>query len=724
MTSPVNPSGIISQEYQGIGVPEESIGSILQRGGEELAITKIPGRFTVRLIAKTPQSKSPEPGSGASFTPVISEGESLQNLPIHIQDTSLVPPELQEVQVKDTELDEAMELARKSDQIAFASHVYQADNNPGMVLYLTNQITIQFGENVEQSTRNAITSSKGLTWIKPVDGIPNTFVYEVNNQAEENPIKIANRLTWNPEVLVAEPNIVVKSQKYYQPNDPLYYRQWYLHNTGDADIAPDSHISVEPAWDITRGIRSVVVAITDDAIDLNHPDFQGLGKIVAPIDLKSQNRLPLPQAPSDNHGTACAGLAIAEENGKGIVGVAPGCALMPVRTTGYLDDESVEKIFDWAIDRGASVISCSWGASAVYFPLSIRQRAVITKAATRGRNGRGCVVLFAAGNANRPINGTINEDGWPNNIISGRIRWLSGFAVHPDVISVSACTSLNKKAAYSNWGNGITVCAPSNNAPPGMWLQETGYIGTPPAIKTAIRGLGVFTSDRVGAAGYDQGDFTPHFGGTSAATPLVAGVAALILSVNPDLTAKEVRRIIEQTADKIVDSDPDAQLGITMGAYDANGYSQWFGYGRVNAEKAVRMAQSKQASRQQASRRVEQSNNTTLNIPDNSEKGVTSRISISNTSPMLDIQVSVDIEHQFLGDVEVRLIAPGGEEVLLQGRTLGGNKVLKKTYNLQTTPYMKELLNHSPQGTWRLVVADLSPHHTGKLKGWKLDLGL
>lgn len=741
MTS-ANPYEINDQQYQGIGVPEESLGSILQRGGEELAITKVPGRFTVRLVSTPPvggAGVSPLPGqadgltpkqpvtdSGPQFTPVVSEAENLENLPIHIEETSSVPPELQEVKVKDTELDQAMELARQSDRVAFASHVYQADNNPGMVMYLTNQITIQFSEEVEESNRNAIANSQGLRLLKSVYGVPNTFVYEVIRQAKENPIKIANRLTWNPEVLVAEPNIVVKSQKYYRPSDPLYPRQWYLHNTGGADVAPDAHISVEPAWDITRGTRSIVVAITDDAIDLNHPDFQGIGKIVAPIDLKGQNRLPSPQSPSDNHGTACAGLAIAEENGKGIVGVAPGCALMPIRTTGYLDDESVERIFDWAINNRASVISCSWGASAVSFPLSIRQQAVITKAATVGRNGRGCVVLFAAGNANRPINGTINESGWPNNVISGRVRWLSGFAVHPDVISVSACTSLNKKAAYSNWGTGITVCAPSNNAPPGMWLQETGYIGTPPAIRTALRGLGVFTTDRVGAAGYDQGDFTSHFGGTSAATPLVAGVAALVLSVNPDLSAREVRRIIEQTADKIVDPDADPQLGISMGTYDGNGYSQWFGYGRVNAEKAVKMAQSQRVSRQQVQRRVEQSNNRVLNIPDHNPhwKGVASTISVANTSPILDIQVTVDIEHQFLGDLEVRLIAPHGEEVLLQGRTLGGNKVLKTTYNLQTTPYMRELLNHSPQGTWRLVVADLAPHHTGKLNGWKLDLGL
>ncbi len=108
---------------------------------------------------------------------------------------------------------------------------------------------------------------------------------------------------------------------------------------------------------------------------------------------------------------------------------------MPIRTTGYLDDESIEQVFDWAMTKGASVISCSWGASAVYFPLSLRQRAAITRAATEGRNGKGCVIVFAAGNANRPTSGTVNESGWPNNLLQGPVKWLSGFAVHPDVIS-------------------------------------------------------------------------------------------------------------------------------------------------------------------------------------------------------------------------------------------------------------------------------------------------
>ncbi|WP_293336100.1 S8 family serine peptidase [Microcoleus sp. CAWBG58] len=573
MTQPIALSANTLQNYQGIGVPEASLPLILQRGGDELLLSKVPNRFTVRPSATASASNNWAATNQAKLNRRIAQSN------------------LEEYLVAPENLDAAMQAARASDAVVFASHVYCPANNPSTFFYLTDRITIQFGEQVNAESRNAIANAANLTIIRPVEGIPNTFVCEVTKQAIENPIKIANRLTRYPEVLVAEPNIILETQQHYTPRDPLYPKQWYLNNQGGSELVGSAQIYAEQAWDITRGARSIVIAIADDSVDLTHPDFQGQGKIVSPIDFKDGDTSPMPVAESDNHGTSCAGVAAAEENGKGTVGVAPGCAVMPIRTSGFLDDESIEKIFNWAIEKGAAVISCSWGPGAVYYPLSLRQSATITKAATKGRGGRGCVILFAAGNANRPVNGTVDEKGWPNNVLGGKTNWLAGFAVHPDVIAVSASTSLNKKAAYSNWGTSISVCAPSNNAPPGTWLPETGFIATAPEVTQYLPGLGVFASDRVGVVGYDSGDYTNSFGGTSSATPVVAGVAGLMLSANPRLTAREVRGILEQTADKIVDPDADPQLGNRLGNYDANSQrSDWFGYGKVNALKAVQAA--------------------------------------------------------------------------------------------------------------------------------------
>ncbi|MBE9051141.1 S8 family serine peptidase [Nostocales cyanobacterium LEGE 11386] len=699
MNDPVN-----SSDSPTTGVPASSWGTVLQRGGEELILEKALNCFSVRL--KNDLS-----------------AQQLSQVSWGIWQRSIPQAHLELFTVTSSQLEVAMSQARAAENVAFAGHVYTIKDNPGTFVYLNDQVTMQFASGVDSTKIEAIATEFGLVKDKAVLGLPNTFVFLVSKQATENPIKITNQLQGFPEVLVAEPNILIKSESHYRPSDTLYSQQWYLSHNGGNQLAVGSHISVEQAWDITRGVRSVVVAVVDDSFDLNHPDFQGSGKIVAPRDLKKNDFLPTPGDRETSHGTACAGLAIAEENGTGIVGVAPGCALMPIRSTGFLDDESIEEMFNWAVEKGASVISCSWGASAVYFPLSLRQRAAITRAATTGRNGKGCVILFAAGNANRPVNGTVYERNWPDNILGGNTDWLSGFSVHPDVIAIAAATSLNKKAAYSNWGTNIALCAPSNNAPPGLSFQGRGFMNTQPAIATSLHGRGILTTDQVGAAGYDPGDFTSNFGGTSSATPIVAGVAALVLSANPDLTAQQVKFILEETADKIVDSDPDPQLGLREGTYNSNGHSQWFGYGKINAARAVQAAQQLRTSVASASKQIRVGNSSQLQIPDNHPQGIKSAIAIAESSIIKDIQITVNITHDFLGDLEIYLIAPNNYRVLLQNRTLGRRTDLQTTYTMRSHPALKRLLSISARGNWQLWLIDYALQDIGKLNSWELVIG-
>ncbi len=691
----------------GAAMPESSVGQVLQRGGEEFLLEKVEDAFAVSATSRQ------------RFTQVMQQMPVAQVTPVRS------PANLMEVKVNPAQRDALMQQTRAAAGVNYASHIYHLKSNPGSLVYLTNQLTVQFGTQVTAAAIAQITSQYGLRQVKAIAAIPNTFVFETTATANENPIKIANRLMARPEVLTAEPNVVIQTQNHYHPKDVLYAKQWHLNHTGGDQLVSGSHVFAEKAWDITRGNRSVVVAIMDDSVDISHPDFQGMGKVVAPRDFKDNDFLPLPGEPDDNHGTACAGVAVAEENGMGVVGAAPGCALMPIRTTGFLDDESIEQLFDWAVQKGAAVISCSWGPSAVYFPLSLRQRAALTQAATQGRNGKGCVILFAAGNANRPTSGTINERGWPNDALSGAIQWLGGFVVHPDVITVSACTSLGKKSAYSNWGPDVSVCAPSNNAPPGIGLPETGFIATPPAVTVPTPGLGIVTTDRRGKDGYDPSDFTMDFGGTSSATPLAAGVAALVLSANPDLTAAEVRQILQQTADKIVDPAPDPQFGFRKGTYEANGHSDWFGYGKINAFKAVQMANQRQMAAAAApSRQLQYPSTANLPIPDYNPQGAISAVQVGEGGTIRDIKVSVAIAHSFLGDIEISLTAPNGQVLLLQGRSLGRRTSLQTTYTLQTTPILRRLLGQPAQGRWLLNVADYALGDTGTLKTWQLTLGV
>jgi len=666
-------------------------GTYLWRGGQQIDIRLIPDHFTARLKPRS-----------------APEALAQQTLSTHSQ--TLRRQKLEEFSVDESALDDTMEQFRRSPDVEFASHVYGFEGDPSSRFYLTDQITVQFKPDVNDREIEELTGKRGLVFVKHVPGLPRTCVFRVTSQAKENPIKIANRLAESDKVLVSEPNIVVKARSQYVPSDTLFADQWHLHHAGGISLAAGSHIHATTAWDLERGQRSVVVAVADDSVDINHPDFQGEGKIVAPIDFADADFEPLPGTADDNHGTACAGVAVAEENGTGVVGVAPGCSLMPIRTSGWIDDDHIESLFAWIVDHGASVVSCSWSATDHFYALSLRQRNAIHRAATLGRDGRGCVIVFAAANDNRPLNGTVDEHGWPGNWHNGPIRWLNGFAAHEDVIAVSASTSLGKKAAYSNWGAEVSVCAPSNNAPPSTY----------PEVTTWLPGLGVVTTDRGGYSGYSPQDYTYTFGGTSSACPVVAGVAALVLSANPYLNAQEVREILQSTADKIEDTDPDPQLDQSLGTYDANGHSQWFGHGKVNAFAAVTEALARAgAAPQEWIRKV---STPALRIPDNREAGVSDSLRFAEPGNVLSLRVRVDITHTYIGDLRLTLTAPNGAATILHNRNGGSAHNIRRSFDLAILPNLSNLIGSPIAGNWTLHIQDLAPADTGTLNEWELEL--
>lgn len=684
-------------------------GEILQRGGEELRLHKVTNRLSLCL------------NDLADLAPLVDQWQpqQVENITTHAVGQS---PVIVAWQLSADQIEIALDQLRALPTVLYASHVYELAASPGTYIYLANQLTVQFTDALSVMEIEAIAHSLGIIRSHALADSGNTYCFVVGPAARQNPLKIANQLTRHPDVLLAEPNIIMAAAPLYRPTDSRYSEQWHLFHRGSStDLALTAHIWAEKAWDITRGSRSVVIAVTDDGFDLAHPDLQGMGKTVAPRDLKNRDDLPIPTG-NDNHGTAVAGVALAEENGVGVVGSAPGCSLMPIQTTGFLDDTSIEQIFGWAVEQGADVISCSWSPAAIYFPLSRRISRAINRAATEGRQGKGCVVLFSAGNANRPIEGKVEEMGWPENLLKGVTDWLSGFAIHPDVITVAASTSLNRKAAYSNWGRHISVAAPSNNGAPNMALSK-GTFKTGPLIAKSLAGRAVLTSDRTGSEGYTAGSYT-GFGGTSSACPLVAGVVGLMLSANPDLTAREVQQILQSTADKIVDTEPDPQLNQRYGTYDSSGHSLWFGYGKVNAYEAVKAAKERALRDRTLHKTLTAANQTAATIPDSDPRGIFSAITLAESGSLQDIKIYIQAEHEFLSDVSFTLLNPQGQSVLIQGRTLGRQTRLQKTYSLVSTPALRRLLNAEVKGRWRLQVIDHVPEHTGALERWELIVGI
>jgi subtilisin family serine protease len=533
--------------------------SVLWRGGERIAVEKQEDRFTV--LAQT-----------------AAQVEALRKV-AGVQAIKRVNRQVYKVETTQTERDGVMAAMRSGAFGAVAHHAYKPVGSEGTVYYLTNKIIVTFDKKVTTAQIEALLTRYKLRLVKEYE-LPNTVLLQVTSASGANPLKIADRLMAEKIVAHAEPNLVNRHASAYTPPDGLFKRQWHLHAKRAPQLMAESSVDAPEAWNVTRGERSIVVAVVDDGFDIDHPDLQGDGKVVQPRDYVDGDARPFPSG-QDYHGTPCAGVAIAESNGRGLVGVAPGCAFMPVRISMEEDDDQTAEIFT-EIAEYADVISCSWGPPPVYAPLNRLVKDTLARLARRGGpRGKGCVICFAAHNFDVPI----KDDTLPNlvrwkdergTLRTTRDRIENGYAAHPDVIAVAASTSLNRKAQYSNWGREVSVCAPSDNWHP---LDPNAY--TP--------GRGIWTTDNeaVGDGFTPNSRYTGDFGGTSSAAPLVAGVAALVLSANPMLTALQVKKILQSTADKIVDASTDPMTGNAFGTYDRKGHCPWFGFGKVNAAKAV-----------------------------------------------------------------------------------------------------------------------------------------
>lgn len=422
---------------------------------------------------------------------------------------------------------------------------------------------LAFSKGVSADDIAAFARSEGLRIAQePKDGF---YTADVSHQ-DRDPVEIADALQSSRLIALAEPDLSTPVSFLMDlPDGKLVDHQWHLRNTGLRDgvanfgLKAGADARVFAAWERMGhlGNPDVVLAMIDDGFDIHHPDLANIA--LHPWDFvhASTDVRPKPDANADGggdwHGTACAGIAVARAGGGQTVGVAPTAQFMPLRMAKHLSPTGVEAWFDYAKDHGAWVISASWNAKAKVYALPERVYQALSRAATQGRDGKGCVLVFAAGNSGQDVNDLPNA--------------LNGFATHPDVLAVAASTSVDSKATYSDTGAEIAVCAPSGGR----------------------GGIAITTDDATGTyqtsngeempMGYFAGDYYSAFSGTSAACPIVAGVCALVLGENPALTAEQVRAIIRQTARKIGDD-----AGYT------DGHSPAFGHGCVDADAAVAQA--------------------------------------------------------------------------------------------------------------------------------------
>lgn len=458
---------------------------------------------------------------------------------------------------------------------------------------MTGQIIVQLAKDVEPEKIEAVVAQFGVEVVMKNPFDDRQFVIEAGE--ERGTLQLSNDINALPETEYAHPNLyqpMRQRQAAVTPNDTYFPNQWHLDNDGQNGGTPDADIDADLAWSFTTGNPGIIIAVIDDAFEINHPDLAGNlwtnpGEIAGDGIDNDLNGLvddvngwdftnctsgttcgdanPGPSLPGDDHGTLVAGAALAQQgNNLGVSGSCPNCTFLPIRATnGTVFAEAVA--MQYAQAMGAHVITNSWGYT-IGTPATQNVVNAINQAAANGRGGLGSVVLFAMNNIN-------------TNDCVGMTPDISSLA---SVIAVSRVTNLDQFNP-GGFGACMDVLGPTNGGT--LNGTTTDRVGTNGFNNASPPSIGCPVTDIAPPPNTDR-DYTLCFNGTSFATPVVAGVVGLMLSLDNTLTRQEVQRVLQDTADKVEDS---------AGQYaEATGFSApsvgapTHGYGRINAFEAVR----------------------------------------------------------------------------------------------------------------------------------------
>lgn len=402
----------------------------------------------------------------------------------------------------------------------------------------------------------------------------------------------------------------------FDPDIPRYYNdQWHLHqSTSLIDFDKKSSINADKAWSFLRnyGDPELVIGMADDGCCLSHTAFNinntirdwGYFKNNKLIVRRSYNASPTQMFDwNDLHGSSCCGLIAAHPNAGLTVGVSPNCGLIPVKwdrkTNGSLDisERNFLKVLDFIEDK-VDIFLNTWSSIPIWEWSDEVTDRIKRLSNSGGRRGKGVIFIWAAGNSNCPIHYQSPIDTpyhhvlkfekespqWQIYSTKSFINCMSGLS---NSIIVGGVTSQAQRAHFSNYGNGIDICAPCNN-------YHT-YRRMP------VKGLGITTING------RNDEVTNNFKGTSGSAAITAGVAALVLSSNAKLTATEVKQVLINSASQCLNFekypkttgvffDPEPVWDVSpivpydVGVFNEKGWSPWFGYGKVDAFEAVKSA--------------------------------------------------------------------------------------------------------------------------------------
>lgn len=410
-------------------------------------------------------------------------------------------------------------------------------------LVIQNEILVKL--NGAPPSKKLITKFKSA--FTPVKHMPDLYLVEVFGADAFEILDIITHLNRQEIVEYAEPNFLRIIE--LTTNDSFYNNQWGLENNGSPGTV-DADIDVEGAWQYSTG-QGVKIAVLDNGVDLSHED---LATNLLPGHDATDRSLAGFSEGNDWHGTAVAGvIAAVANNNKGIAGVAYDAKIIPIRVSytvrgaKVISDTWILNGVNEAVARGADIINMSFKYSG---PGSGSIDSALDNAASSERGGLGIVLVAASGNDN--TSSIANPASRSSTLAVGASsfcdrRW-----------SPTGCTPYPTSSSGSSYGSQLDVVAP---------------------------GRDIWTLDKMGILGKNPGNYYGGFTGTSASAPIVSGLAALILAVDPTLTGTEVMNLIRRNAEKVGGYSYSTTAGKPEGTWNSE-----MGYGRVNAQAAVEEA--------------------------------------------------------------------------------------------------------------------------------------
>ncbi len=430
-------------------------------------------------------------------------------------------------------------VSNSADAVAGHSGKVKSKGQDNAANFVINEIVIRFNPNFPVKELDQFLSDSHIKIKKHISALN----YHVLSLPDGMSYYDALVLLKNKKILyTAEPNYIIPVKNI--PDDPQFSLQWGLNNTPDSGGTEDADIDAPEAWEIETGGRDVIIAVIDTGVDYNHEDL-------ADNIWRNVNEIPDNNIDDDNngytddvvgwdfvdassgyagedfsdpdndpmdklgHGTHVAGIAAAAAgNGKGIAGVAHGSRIMAVRAgykdssgSGVLESADAAQAIIYAADNGAKIINLSWGD---YIESSLIKTAIAAAAE------KGALICAAAGNDN-----------------SSDLMFPAA-TDNPNIISVGATDNNDARAYYSGYGDWVNVSAPGKN-----------ILSTKP------------------------GNSYGYMSGTSMAVPHVSGIAALLLSGNPEITPLEIKARIMDSSDYVESLDGKNITSGRVNAYSA-----------------------------------------------------------------------------------------------------------------------------------------------------------